>query len=158
MNNPGSLFWCLLLIFASCKMDNNKSNEAVKDMPREIIDSGRPVHPSRFPETKIEELTTNILGVWQGNIPCKECDEISIALRLNEDYTYHLKAVRDQETSPLMVKGGFIIKNNVIILDHEDGEVQHYFIGDNGLYVMNQKKQLRGGDIKDDYLLVLAGY
>lgn len=95
-------------------------------------------------------------GVYQGVVPCADCEGIRTKLTLNMDNSYQLSSIYlGKDATPFKQQGHFEwdAKGSVIrLLDQKDGPAL-YKVGENQLIQLDMQGQLISGDLAKHYKL-----
>lgn len=122
----------LIIITISCINNQKKSSVADKLESQEMI-------------------TSNVIGIYRGNLPCADCDAISTVLLLDRDYSYKLTYIYEGKSNDTFVKeGDWTIDKNYLKLNGEDYK---YRIEPEYLVQLDLSGKEITGDIADKYLL-----
>lgn len=102
-----------------------------------------------------EKYIKEIIGSYQGNIPCADCDKIVYELQLNDDFTFHTKITyKGESDKPREAKGKFIITIDHIIelIDHP-GNMFMFRKVSSGLRLLDKNGHEIDGQLSDLYVL-----
>ena len=140
MNKFGLLIALLSFTLMSCTNQSKKQAEETT-----TIDS----HTS--------EIALDWIGVYEGTIPCADCEGIETMIELKEDnyYISHYKYLGKQgDNNEFTNEGPFTWNDdgNSISLQAE-GEPTQYKVGENNLILLNADGELTLGDLADHYIL-----
>jgi len=124
----------LFILFISISCLNNKSNLNAKDS---------------FDEAGFKSI--NMVGTYEGNLPCVDCDGIVTLLSLNKDKTYEMNytyAGKSNET--FNKKGNWYIDEGILTLEGED---YVYKIGNNSITQLDLSGKEISGQLAEQYEL-----
>lgn len=148
MNKFGFLIGILAITLVSCTNQSNKENDSQHEsalVENSIIDS----HTSA--------MSLDWAGVYEGRLPCADCEGIETSIELRSNYTYlaHYKylgqSVDDNEFSQ---EGTFTWDDmgSVITMESEN-ETSQYKVGENQLILLNADGELNTGELAELYVL-----
>ncbi len=108
---------------------------------------------------QIEEKsnTSDFYGIYQGIIPCADCEGIKTKITLLKDGSFNRTTEylgKSEET--FRDKGAFVENNqtSTIKVDLKDGGSQLYEIAENKLYHLDQEGNRITGELADNYMLL----
>ncbi len=111
---------------------------------------------ARPPDMHTSRIALDYHGVYQGVLPCADCEGIRTTLRLDEDGHYQVSQVYlgkngEQE---FLSSGEYQWDDSgqVIALMGEE-EPRQYFVGENVLWKLDGEGRRIGGDLRDLYSL-----
>lgn len=93
-------------------------------------------------------------GIYQGILPCANCEGIQIQLILNSDLSFLLEMrYNGKDEKILKTKGSFIwsAEANKITLD--DSDKQSFLVGENQLFQLDENGSKMSGDLTVKYIL-----
>ena len=93
-------------------------------------------------------------GIYQGILPCADCEGIKTQLTLNKDLTYVLQTqYLGRKDSVFTKKGKFGWVNNggSIVLDNDNN--QKYLVGENRIFHLDKDGNRISGDLAEKYVL-----
>ncbi len=148
MNKFGLLIALLAITLVSCTNQSKKQDGTHQDetsLNEGVIDS----HTS--------EMSLDWAGVYEGMLPCADCEGIETIIELKDDRTYiaHYTYLGSREDENKFTYEGtftFDVLGNTITLQSE-GETSQYKVGENQLTMLNQDGQLNTGELADFYVL-----
>lgn len=144
----------LLLVLAatimfSCKNDQKKeitSEENMDAMVSDVIDE----HNS--------ENSLDWAGVYEGTVPCADCEGIKTVLALNEDTTFTLSETylgKPGEVTKIEKIGNFSWDDSGSeITLKEEGNQRRFKVGENQLMMLDQEGNMIDGQMSDLYILI----
>lgn len=110
-----------------------------------------------FKEIQVNDNSLTSLdwpGVYQGILPCTDCQGIKTQLLLNEDLTYTLKTQYLEKSDSVFSENGKFIWNNsgsTIALDNSNH--QAYLVGENILFQLDKNGNRITGNLAGNYTL-----
>lgn len=137
-------------VLAGCK--NGEKNELVSEETIESVDNSSAEIDSHNSENSLDWM-----GVYEGTTPCADCEGIKTVLELKSDKTFVLsqtylgKPVGENE----FIQNGSFAWNQegtMIRLRTESGAYQ-YKVGENQLWLLDEKGSMIEGDLADRYIL-----
>lgn len=149
MNKFGFLIALSAIVFASCSNKSTKQEDGTlqdsTSVENAIIDS----HNS--------QTSLDWAGVYEGTMPCADCEGIRTVIELKEDntfnarFTYLGKSTNENEFSE---KGTFTwdtTGSNVILKSETD--TAQYKVGENRLTLLDAEGKVIMGELADFYVL-----
>lgn len=140
----------LVLALGSCKPEKKAEKPAVSEEAVEASEAAPPdAHTSR------NALDWN--GVYQGVIPCADCEGIKTRLTLMKsgEFSRTTTYLGKEETG--RTESGTFQWNDagsVVTLDLGDGQTQRYQVGENQLFHLDLEGNRITGDLAENYILV----
>ena len=101
------------------------------------------------------ETSVDWNGIYQGVLPCADCEGIKTVLTLNSDYTYAItRTYMGKRGKSFSHKGGFKFINNgsTVVLQGVQGPSK-YFIGEGYARQLDMEGAAIGGSLADHYVL-----
>ena len=92
-------------------------------------------------------------GTYKGVFPAADCPGIETTLTLNPDKTFSLHSVYIDRDSSFDEKGTYTLKDNLLTLNEEGGELSYYKVEENHLRKLTMDKQEITGELADNYVL-----
>ena len=93
-------------------------------------------------------------GVYNGLLPCADCEGITVQLTLNTDKTYQVSyQYVDRNHDPFITSGKFAMDKNGIITINNGTYNIYYQIGENTLTQLDMEKKLITGELAEMYVL-----
>ncbi len=148
MKKTALVFTIAAITFLGCKNEEKKeapSVETVETVDSAIVDS----HNS--------ENSLDWAGIYEGTLPCADCEGIKTVLELKSDKTFSLLQTylgkSDSENEFTQI-GEFAWnqEGTMIRLRSESGRFQ-FKVGENQLWMMDLKGNIIEGDLADMYIL-----
>ena len=99
------------------------------------------------------ETSLDYEGTYKGVFPATDCPGIETTLILNPDKTYTLHSVYIDRDSSFDDKGTYTLKDNLLTLNEEGGELSYYKVEENHLRKLTMDKQEITGELADHYVL-----
>lgn len=151
MNKFGLLVAVLLITLVSCtsggkqetQNSDNDANQALVES-NEMIDS----HTS--------EISLDWAGVYEGTLPCADCEGIETVIELKDDHTYvaYYKYLGNPGNNKFTEKGAFTwdeTGSNVTL--KSENETTLFKVGENQLFMLTQDGEINTGELADFYVL-----
>lgn len=88
-------------------------------------------------------------GTYKGVFPAADCPGIETTLTLNPDKTFSLHSVYIDRDSSFDEKGTYTLKDNLLTLNEEGGELSYYKVEENHLRKLTMDKQEITGELAD---------
>lgn len=144
----------LILGLTSCKPKTSDApnTEATQATAAEVspvshaVDDG---HNSR--------ISVDWNGIYQGTIPCADCEGIQTRLTLMEDGAFERQTTYLGKDGKTQFEKGMFNWNDAgsaITLNFEDGGTQQYQVGENMLFHLDREGNRVTGDLADNYRLM----
>lgn len=92
-------------------------------------------------------------GTYKGVLPAADCPGIETTLTLNPDKTFTLHAVYLDKNSSFDEKGTYTVKEDLLTLQEEGGELSYYHVGENHLRKLDGDKKEITGELAEHYVL-----
>jgi uncharacterized lipoprotein NlpE involved in copper resistance len=93
-------------------------------------------------------------GLYQGVLPCADCEGIETKIQLNQDFSYTKKVkYLGKENTFSISKGNFSWDNTGNLITLEENKPNGYRVGENQLFVLDGNYERIFGDLKDFYIL-----
>lgn len=145
MNKFGLLIALFSFTLLSCANQNKKETNETTPINETIVDS----HTS--------EIALDWAGVYEGTMPCADCEGIETVIELKDDLTYVAKYtyLGKKEDENLFTNKGVFTWNddgNSISLQDEGLETQ-YKVGENQIVLLNSDGEVNTGELADFYVL-----
>jgi len=140
-------FIMILLGFYACspKPERTSGNDSVSR-------AGQTVQP----DMHNSRISLDWAGVYQGVLPCADCEGIKTSITLKSDNTFTRKSIYlGKEKKVFSEKGTFVWNENGsnVILTAEDGSSQSYKVGENVLFHLDKEEKIITGDLAERYQL-----
>jgi uncharacterized lipoprotein NlpE involved in copper resistance len=96
-------------------------------------------------------------GIYEGTIPCADCEGINVQITLNEDGTYqatYLYRGKIKENTPLKVSGKFEWNESGSNIKLDSKDIPPYYkVGENRLIQLDMAGKAITGELADMYIL-----
>jgi len=121
------------------------------------------IEPENQDSTAIAETTpadpgpSNILGIYQGTLPCADCDGIETTLELDNDNTYTLTTIYRGRESASFSREGYYRYNrdqSSLILSDLSNAPNQYLVMSDKLYQLDLAGNQIKGDLAEKYALI----
>ena len=124
------LLFALLFFLPACQQDSNAGRE----------DAG---------------LLDRVVGMYQGTVPCADCEGIRVRLKLQDDYQYQASFMYLGKSDEAIVeKGKFgFIKDSIVSLNRSREGFQYYQITGADLKLLDLNRAPIHGPLEDHYVL-----
>lgn len=130
-------------VIVGCKTDTKDNQE--DDMPKE------------FKEEHNAKLSLDYVGVYEGQLPCADCEFIRTKISLNEDKTYYSKSIYVGKSDAVIEEyGSYKWQENKNVLELTSKDQSHkiqYKVGENWLLMLNQQGEEFDSSFKEMYYL-----
>lgn len=107
------------------------------------------------PDMHTSEMVLDYHGVYEGTLPCADCEGIKTRLTLNDDNTFVI--VSDyvgEENATFEDKGTYFIEDGeILITQDEDGEQKYYKLQEGSLAQLDADKKIIEGELASYYIL-----
>ena len=135
----------ICLTFSACKSE--KTEEAT---------TSTEIAASSFPDTHTSQNSLDWNGVYQGVIPCGDCEGIETRVTLKSDGTF-IRSLKylGKDPNGFFDQGKFTWESSgsKIILNGENGETQMYQVGENVLFHLDKEGNRISGILAENYKL-----
>lgn len=131
-----------MLFWAAC---NNSSENKQECRCRQYFNRSNRYHNA--------ENSLDYEGTYKGVFPAADCPGIETTLTLNPDKTFSLHSVYIDRDSSFDEKGTYTLKDNLLTLNEEGGELSYYKVEENHLRKLTMDKQEITGELADHYVL-----
>jgi len=110
---------------------------------------------SGFDEEHNAELSLDIAGVYEGILPCADCEGIRTELVLNENGNYLMKMTYLGRNTTFEENGKWEVKKNTLTLFDAQSETSSikYFVGENFIKQLDQEGNEITGDLAENFIL-----
>lgn len=142
------IFGMAVLTVIGCKNQEKKEvtvEENMDTMVSEVID---------------EHNSQNALdwaGVYEGTLPCADCEGIKTVIEINEDNTYTLSQTYlkgPENSTDLKSEGTFSWNNSGSNITLKNGdETMQYKVGENLLFMLDSEGKMVDGELSEFYIL-----
>jgi copper homeostasis protein (lipoprotein) len=95
-------------------------------------------------------------GVYEGTVPCADCEGIATTLVIDYDNNYELKAKYLGESDEEFSHSGNFTwneKGNIITLEGVENRPSQYLVGENQLFQLDMEGERIIGELGDSYIL-----
>jgi len=145
------VFGIAAITLVGCKNVENKEISS-----EEIIETNESVDTTVV-DTHNSENSLDWSGVYQGTIPCADCEGIKTILELKKDKTFLLSQTylgKPEGENEFTQKGNFVWNQGgtMIRLRTESGGFQ-FKVGENQIWMLDLKGNIIEGDLADMYIL-----
>lgn len=139
----------LIFSLVACNSANKNADEKTSENAQDSI-------------TAIDSHTANIaldyFGVYEGVLPCADCEGIKTKVTLKKDTTYVLETSylkNGKDLSPETHTGKFVWdeKGTTITLEGFKDVKYSYFVGEGQLFTLDQNGERIESGLKDHYIL-----
>lgn len=131
----------IMLSFASCNTTKTNSDSVKNDVS----------------ETHNAKTSLDYNGIYQGTLPCADCQGIKTTITINDDNTYLLKQDYLGKNTSIEEKGNYAWdkNNNQFTLQPSDakGQSLKFFVGENTLIALDTTGNKITGALADQYIL-----
>lgn len=142
-----SLMLIALLSIFSCNSDKKQKNQ---DSELESTEINQPVTGDN------SQNSLDWDGVYQGTIPCADCEGIATVLILNRDFSYvHKTKYLGKSDSIYESSGSFKwdATGSIIKLKGDNEEIVQFKVGENQLFKLDQEGKVISGNLSEKYIL-----
>ena len=147
MNKFGLLIALFAITLVSCTNQSKKQNGTIQDteINESVIDS----HTS--------EMSLDWAGVYEGLLPCADCEGIETTIELRENHTYlaHYKYIgKSADSNEFSQEGTFTwdVMGSTITMESEN-ETSQYKVGENQIRLLNADGEVNTGNLAELYVL-----
>lgn len=131
---PFSYIIILLFLCAGMACMNNKKSSIAKDKADDR-----------------DFRTAAVIGVYQGELPCADCEAINTYLTLKRDQSFELRYMYQGKSTDEFVRiGKWEVEKNKLVLEGIDYQ---YKIDDDKLQQLDLSGNVITGELADNYLL-----
>ncbi len=124
-------FLFIILCLSACKSDQLKQKQTTEKQAENTL-----FHELLQKDAKNE---FNWKGIYQGQIPCADCEGIIMKVALKEDNSYHLKGYyKGKEDSNFNYEGEFKWEKNSIILISNDSSNYQFLVLEDKIEMLDQ--------------------
>ena len=145
MNKFGLLIALLAFTLMSCTNQSKKQADETTTIDETMVDS----HTS--------EMSLDWAGVYEGTLPCADCEGIETTIELKDDHTYvanYNYIGKSDGDNKFTNEGTFTwdILGRTITLQ-SDTQTTQYQVGENQLIMLNADGEVNTGELADFYVL-----
>lgn len=148
MRKFGILIAVLAIGFVGCK--NVEKKDAIVD--ENLMPMESPVVDSHTSETSLDWA-----GVYEGTMPCADCEGIQVLIELKEDNTFvaSYTYLGKPEEFEVDESGSFSWdeSGSKVTLNPSQGEVSMYKVGENHLTLLDENAEVNTGELAEFYVL-----
>lgn len=103
----------------------------------------------------VEDETPAYVGVYEGTLPCADCEGIKTQLTINDDNTFVLVSdYLGEEDAKFEDKGTYFIENGeVLVIQDEDGAQKYFKLQEGSLAQLDADKKIIEGELASHYIL-----
>ena len=107
------------------------------------------------PDMHTSEMALDYHGVYEGTLPCADCEGIKTKLAINDDNTFVLNSeYLGEENATFEDKGTYFIENGeILVTQEEDGEQKYYKLQEGSLAQLDTNKKPVEGEMAPFYVL-----
>ncbi len=107
------------------------------------------------PDMHTSEMALDYHGVYEGTLPCADCEGIKTQLTINDDSTFVLVSnYLGREDAGFEEKGTYFIENGeILVTQDENGEQKYYKWQEGSLVQLDADKKPIEGDMAPLYVL-----
>lgn len=107
------------------------------------------------PDMHTSEMALDYHGVYEGTLPCADCEGIKTQLTVNDDNTFVLVSdYLGEEDAKFEDKGTYFIEDGeILVIQDEDGEQKYYKLQEGSLAQLDANKKLIEGEMAPLYVL-----
>ena len=134
----------LVFLLTSCNSGTKKDTQITEEPQQEI----------EMETTRDNSMTSlDWDGVYEGELPCADCEGIKTVVTINSDKTYNIQETYlGKETTPIETKGTFEWddQGQKIILSNDRNP---FFVGENTLTLLDRDGNKNTGELESFYIL-----
>lgn len=107
------------------------------------------------PDMHTSEMALDYHGVYEGTLPCADCEGIKTQLTINDDNTFVLKSeYLGKEGGKFEGKGTYSIEDGeILVTQDQDGDQLYYKLQEGSLAQLDADKRLIEGELASYYIL-----
>ena len=142
LSQYGILVALLVFTLMNCTNQSNKNQDAKTD-DETMVD----MHTS--------EIALDWAGVYEGTMPCADCEGIETVVELRDDHTFTATYTYiGKEDNTFTNEGTFTfdVLGNTITLQSDD-QTSQYRVGENQITLLGADGELNTGELADFYIL-----
>lgn len=144
--NTSLFLFALLIMSCTQKIKEERNEEIVADSTEVVINNEHNAKNS-----------LDYIGMYQGVVPCADCEGIETLLTLEDETNYVLKTnyLGKKKNSTNEVRGVYSWNEagNIIILSGIENAPNRYFVGENYLTQLDLEGNKISGDLTEKYVL-----
>ena len=145
MNKFGLLIALLAFTLMSCTNLSKKQADETTTIDETMVDS----HTS--------EMSLDWAGVYEGTLPCADCEGIETMIELKDDHTYvaHYNFLGKSDGDNKFTNEGTFTWDTLgrTITMQADSQTTQYQVGENQLIMLNADGEVNTGELADFYVL-----
>ncbi len=138
------------LLMVGCK------NEEKKAVASEEIEETVTTSPQEV-DMHTSETALDWVGVYEGTLPCADCDGIKTVVTLKEDKTYIVSQTylgKPEGSNEFSLSGNFVWDpTGTKVLLKAENETLQYKVGENQLWKLDRTGEVITGDLEAMYIL-----
>ena len=148
MNKFGAIMSILAISLASC----TNQNKTQKDTLQDSIKADNMKIDSHNSQNSLDWI-----GIYEGTLPCDDCEGIKTVIELKEDntynalYTYLGKSENENEFNEIGTLTWNTTGSNITLKSESD--TTQYKVGENKLILLNAEGRVNKSDMADRYIL-----
>jgi copper homeostasis protein (lipoprotein) len=139
------LTFFVVLGFISCK---NKSNEQNASEINNV---------EQVPDMHTSQISLDWQGVYQGILPCADCEGIQTEIILNDDLTYEMKRVYLGKSETVFEETGEFKwtkdGGSIVLAENAAGDPTLFKVGENFLLHLDREGIVIKGELAENYRL-----
>lgn len=143
-------FLTALLVFALVSCTSGSKQESGNDHTDLYVEENAVI------DSHTSEISLDWAGVYEGVMPCADCEGIEVTIALKEDLTYisHYKYLGKGKEYEVTNEGPFTWNDdgNSISLQAES-EATQYKVGENHIVLLDMDGEVNTGELADLYVL-----
>lgn len=108
------------------------------------------------PDMHTSEISLDYFGMYEGTLPCADCEGIKTTLTLNEDKTFVLTSeyLGKKKDNKFEEKGSYTIEDGEIaVVKICDIETNYYKLQEGSLAMLTSEKKMVEGELAPNYIL-----
>lgn len=129
------LFAFVAIVFISCNNAKQKNAET--------------------PDMHTSEMALDYLGVYEGILPCADCEGIKTQLTIHDDNTFTLVSdYLGEKEAKFEDKGSYFIESGeILVIQDEDVDQKYFKLQEGSLAQLNADKKMIEGELAPFYVL-----
>lgn len=107
------------------------------------------------PDMHTSEMALDYTGVYEGVMPCADCEGIKTQLTINDDNTFVLiSEYLGKEDATFEERGNYFIENGeTLVIQDEDGDQKYFKLQENSLAQLDADMKVIEGELAEYYIL-----
>lgn len=150
MNKLGLLLAVFAFTMVSCTSSTKK--QADKQAEEQAV-----IENERTIDSHTSEMSVDWAGVYEGTMPCADCEGIETVIELRDDRTYtatYTYLGEPEDTNTFTSEGTFTFDPlGATITLKSDDQTSQYRVGENQITLMTEEGELNTGELADMYIL-----